>query len=440
MLIFLKIPALPAGIFYLNSTLVKGMNYEDLTTLAIALGLGLLVGMQREKTNNTLAGVRTFSLLAILGVFSGFLTRDFDNPFILPALGIALAAFLVAGNILAKRNLPDPDLGQTTEVAALLMYSLGAYLVLGDQIIGVIVGGLMAVLLYAKEKMHNAIDRLKDKDLSAIMTFVGISLVILPILPDETYGPLDVINPQNIWLMVTLIVGISVVGYFIYKFLGKKVGLLSNSILGGLISSTATTVSYAKKTSSAGSIYKLSAFVTVGASAITLVRIVIEMSVVIPERLLEMIAPIAVEFVVMVVLCVFLFRNIQKEEKESEMPEPKNPAQLKTALVFGLLYGIILFAVAFVNQEFENEALYGVAIISGLTNVDAITLSLSQIMKQGNLEVDLGWRLILMASLSNLFFKGILAAALGTKQLAKWVGVSFGISIVAGLLIIWLWP
>ncbi len=417
-----------------------GMNYEDITTLAIAFGLGLLVGMQREKTNNTLAGVRTFTLLAILGVFSGFLTRDFDNPFILPALGLAIAAFLVAGNVLTKRNSPDADLGQTTEVAALLMFSIRAYLVIGDQTIGVIVGGLMAVLLYAKEKMHNVIDRLKDKDLSAIMTFAGISLVILPILPNETYGPFEVINPQNIWLMVTLIVGISVVGYFIYKFLGKNVGLLSNSILGGLISSTATTVSYAKKTKDAGNIDKLSAFVIVGASAIALVRIVIEMGVVIPERLPEMIVPIAIEFVVMVLLCIFLFYRIQKGKKDNTMPEPKNPAQLKTAVVFGLLYGIILLAVAFVNEEFENEALYVVAIISGLTDVDAITLSLSQIIKQGTLEADTGWRLILLASLSNLFFKGILAATLGTKQLAKWVGVSFGISIAAGLLIIWLWP
>lgn len=416
------------------------MNYEDITTLAIAFGLGLLVGMQREKTNNTLAGVRTFSLLAILGVFSGFLTREFENPFILPALGLAIAALLVTGNILAKRHSSDSDFGLTTEVAALLMFSLGAYLVLGDQIIGVIVGGLMAVLLYAKEKMHNAIDRLKDRDLSAIMTFAGVSLVILPILPNKTYGPLDVINPQNIWLMVTLIVGISVVGYFIYKFLGKKVGLLSNSILGGMISSTATTVSYAKKTKGVGNIDKTSVFVIVGASTIALVRIVIEVGVVIPEKLPEMIAPIAIEFVLMVLLCAFLFRSIQKGKKDDDMPESKNPAQLKTAVVFGLLYGIILLAVAYVNEEFENEALYVIAIISGLTDVDAITLSFSQIIKKGNLEADTGWRLILLASLSNLLFKGILAAALGTKEMAKWVGISFGVSIMAGLLLIWLWP
>jgi uncharacterized membrane protein (DUF4010 family) len=416
------------------------MNYEYITTLGIALGFGLLIGMQREKTKNRLAGVRTFSLLSILGVFSGFFTRDLANPFMLPFIGLAIAALFITGNVLLKKNSHDPDYGQTTEVAALLIYLLGAYLVLGDQIVGIIAGGLTAILLYAKQKLHTIIDRLKDKDLTSIMIFVGISLVILPILPNKTYGPFDVINPQNIWLMVTLIVGISVVGYFIYKFLGKKVGIFSNAILGGLISSTATTVSYSKNTKAAKNIDLASAFVIIGASAVALVRIVIEMGVVIPDKLPQIIMPIALEFAVIILLCVFLFRNIQKEKNNNTMPEPKNPAQLKTAISFGLLYGIMLFAVAFLDEKFDDDALYVVAVVSGFADVDAITLSLSQIIKQGNLNVDTGWRLILLASLSNLLFKGTLAMILGTRKLAKWVSISFGIAIISGLLVIWLWP
>ena len=148
---------------------------------------------------------------------SGFLSRDFDNPFILPVMGLAVTGLLITANIIKLKKLNEADIGQTTEVAALLMFAIGGYLVLGDQVIGVVVGGVMAVLLYVKEHLHDFIENLKDKDLAAIMTFAGISLVILPILPNKTYGPLDVINPKNIWLMVTLIVGISVIGYFIYK-------------------------------------------------------------------------------------------------------------------------------------------------------------------------------------------------------------------------------
>jgi uncharacterized membrane protein (DUF4010 family) len=387
-----------------------------------------------------MAGVRTFTLISIMGVVSAFLARDFDNPFILPVLGLCITALLVTANVIKLKKLNDTDIGQTTEVAALLMFAVGAYLVMGDRMVAVIVGSSMAILLYVKEHLHNFIENLKEKDLAAIMTFAGISLVILPLLPDKTYGPLNVLNPRNIWFMVTLIVGISVVGYFIYKFVGKKVGIISNGILGGLISSTATTVSYARKTKDAESINKMAAFVITAASAVALIRVLVEVGVVIPEKLPEIVLPLITVFVLMALLCIGLFYIISKNGGGEEMPEPKNPAQFKSALIFGLLYGGILLAVAFTKQEFGNEALYVVAIISGLTDVDAITLSLSQLMKGGGLNTSTGWRLILLATLSNLLFKGIMAAVLGTRQLAKWIGISFGITIAFGLLVMWLWP
>lgn len=421
-------------------TYIEVMNYTDLTTLGITFGLGLLVGLQRQRTGQKMAGIRTFTLIGVLGTVTGFMTRDFENPFILPIFGIALAALLITANVLKLKTNDETDVGQTTEVAVLLMFALGAYLVLGNQVIAIIVGAAMAILLYVKDKMHGFIDKLKDKDISAIMTFVGISLIVLPILPDKTYGPLDVLNPNNIWLMVVLIVGISVIGYFIYKFVGKKTGIISNGILGGLISSTATTISYARKTSKVKSVDTIAAFIITVASAISLVRVLIEVGVVIPDNLPQIILPVIVEFLILLIGSVFLFYLINKEEKGDTMPEPENPAQFKSALIFGLLYGLILLAVAFTKQEFGNEALYAVAIISGLTDVDAITLSLSQLIKRGSLDTSLGWKLILLAALSNLLFKGVMAASLGTKKLAKLIAICFGISICSGLLIIWLWP
>jgi uncharacterized membrane protein (DUF4010 family) len=416
------------------------MDYTDITTLGIAFGLGLLVGLQREATNNKMAGVRTFTLIAGLGAIGGFLSRDFDNPFILPIFALALASILFIGNLANIRTKENPDMGQTTEVAALLMFAIGGYLVLGDRVLGVVAGGGMAILLYIKEHLHGFIDTLKNKELNAIMTFAGISLVILPVLPNQTYGPLDVVNPYNIWLMVVLIVGISVIGYFIYKFTGQRVGLISNGVLGGLISSTATTVSYARKTAGNKPLSSMAAFVITAASAIALVRVIIEVGVVIPGKLSGIILPLAVEFFLMAAICVGMFYMINRKKDSGKMPEPKNPAQFRSAVVFGLLYGIILLAVAFAKQEFGSGALYIVAVISGLTDVDAITLSLSQLMKKGDLQVDTGWRLILLASLSNLLFKGIMATVLGSSALRNWIGMSFGISILAGLLLIWLWP
>ncbi len=416
------------------------MDYHDLTTLGIAFGLGLLVGLQREKANSELAGVRTFTLIAILGVLAGFLSRDYQNPFILPVLGVALTSLLVAANFIKIKVFTNPDVGQTTEVAALLMFAIGAYLVMGDRVLGIVIGVSMSVLLYVKERLHGFINRLQEKDLSAIMTFAGISLVVLPILPNKTYGPYNVLNPQNIWLMITLIVGLSVLGYFIYKFVGKKLGIISNGVLGGLISSTATTVSYARKTVDTASISKMAAFVITVASAISLARVMVEIGVVIPEKLPVILLPLMVEFVVMALICMGMFYSINKDSKDDTMPEPENPAEFKSALVFGLLYGAILLAVAFANEEFGDDALYIVAIISGLTDVDAITLSLSQLIKIDALNVSTGWKLILLASLSNLVFKGVMAGILGTKQLAKWIALSFGIAIIVGIFLIWLWP
>lgn len=418
------------------------MNYDDLTTLGIAFGLGMLVGLQRETPKRDMAGVRTFTLITILGVTAGFLTRAYDNPFILPILGLSVAALLMMANVIkSKANGSDLDIGQTTEVAALLMFAVGGYLVVGNQIIGVIIGASMAILLHIKEHLHGFIEKLKPKDLSAIMTLAGIALVILPNSPDKNFGPYDVINPRNIWLMITLIVGISVFGYFIYKLFGKKVGVISNGILGGLISSTATTVSYARKTADAPEISKLAVFVITTASAISFVRVLFEVGVVIPNHLNVIAVPIGAVIIIMALTCVVLFYLINKNNSEGEeMPEPENPAQFKSALVFGLLYGIILLAVAFTKEKFGNDALYIVAIVSGLTDVDAITLSLSQLIKEGSLKATFGWKLILLAGLSNILFKGIMAIVLGAKQLVKWIVISFGIIIISGLLVMWLWP
>lgn len=313
------------------------MNYDDITTLGIAFGLGLLVGLQRQKSRSEMAGVRTFTLISMLGVLAGFLSREYDNPYILPALGLCVAAMLMMANFIKIKKFDQADVGQTTEVAALLMFAIGAYLVMGSQLVGIFVGATMAVLLYIKEKLHDFIDRLSNKDLSAIMTLAGISLIILPILPDRTFGPLDVINPKNIWLMVTLIVGISVVGYFIYKLVGKKVGIIFNGILGGLISSTATTVSYARKTKDHTSISKMAVFVITTASMVSMIRVLIEIAVIVPEKLGLLFLPILAEILVVVLLSVGLFYIVNKDVTDEKMPEPENPAQFKSALIFGLL-------------------------------------------------------------------------------------------------------
>ncbi len=216
-----------------------------LLKVAVSLGLGLLVGLQRERSATHIAGIRTFPLITLFGTLCGFLARDYGGWVL--AVGLAaMAALVVVGNIADFRS-GAIDPGLTTEAAILTMYGVGAYLVNGHMAIAIAVGGIVAVLLFLKPQMHAFAHTIGDKDFKAIMQFVVITLVILPILPNRYYGPYLVLNPFHIWVMVALIVGISLAGYLIYKFWGHKAGTLAGGILGGLISSTATTASYSRR-------------------------------------------------------------------------------------------------------------------------------------------------------------------------------------------------
>ena len=412
------------------------MGNDKWLILLLSLGLGLLVGMQRQAANSKTAGIRTFPLITITGTICGLLAKEFDG-WILAAGFIAIAALLVVANVLRPKKDHD-DIGITTEVAALLMYAMGAYLVFGEMIIAVVITGLVTVLLHFKTTLHGWVDKFGQEDLKAIMQFVLISMIILPVLPDKTFDRYESLNPKNIWLMVVLIVGISLVGYFIYKFVGSKAGVLLGGILGGLISSTATTISYSRMARKTEAITKLAAFVILTASAVSLIRVMVEISIVAPSSFKAFLYPLGSELLVMIILVFVLFFRNRKEK--AEMPKQGNPAELKGALIFALLYGGISFISAFVNDKFGNEALYLVSVISGLTDLDAITLSTAKMTEQKNIESSLGWRLILVATLSNLVFKGGMAIAMGNKHLGKVVGALFGILIISGILIILLWP
>jgi len=412
------------------------MQNDQWLILLLSLGLGLLVGMQRQSANSKTAGIRTFPLITLTGTICGFLAKEFDG-WILAVGFIAIASLLVVANVIRAKEERD-GIGITTEMAALLMYAIGAYLVFGEKIIAIVITGVVTVLLHFKTTLHGWVGKFGQDDLKAIMQFVLISMIILPVLPDATYDRYESLNPKDIWLMVVLIVGISLIGYFIYKFIGSKAGVFLSGILGGLISSTATTISYSRMARKAEAITKIAAFVILTASAVSLVRVMVEISVVAPSSFKAFVFPLGAELLVMIVLVFVLFFRNRKEK--TEMPAQTNPAELKGALIFALLYGGISFISALVKDNFGNEALYFVSIVSGLTDLDAITLSTAKMTEEKNIETSLGWRLILVATLSNLVFKGGMAMAMGNKQLGKVVGSLFAILIISGVLIIIFWP
>lgn len=399
--------------------------------LGIALGLGLLVGLQRERAQSPLAGIRTFALLTLLGTVSGLL-----GAWAVAAGAIGVALLLVAGNLMRAESEEHP--GLTTEVAVLLMYAVGAYLAVGHEAVAVAVGGATALLLQFKEPMHAFVARMGEKDITAIMQFVLIALVILPVLPDQAYDAFGVLNPRKIWLMVVLIVAINLGGYITYKLLGEQVGTLLGAILGGLISSTATTVSYARRTKETPEMVGLATVVMLIATTVAYLRVMIWIGVVAPTHWWSMGLPLLVMLGLMGLLAAGAFLFYRGEERS--MPEQQNPAELKTALIFGGLYAGVLFAIAAAKQYLGDTGLYGVAILSGLHDMDAITLSTSQLVQQGHLQADTGWRLVLIASLANLVMKGIIAAVLGLRLLAWRIAAFYGLGLAVGILLVLLWP
>lgn len=403
--------------------------------LAIATGLGLLVGFQREWTAPHVAGLRTFALITVFGTLIGLFVGDRDGWLISAGL-VAVAAMLIVGNFVKFANV-EQETGLTTQAAALVMYLVGVAIATDRMGLGIIVGGGTAVLLHWKGPLHAIVERIGEADIRAIIQFVLIALVIWPVLPNESYGPYGVLNPFEIWMMVVLIVGISLGGFICYKFFGAKAGTLASGILGGLISSTATTVSYARRTRRTPEVSNVAALVIVVASTIVFCRVLIEVAVVAPGILREVVPPLVVMMGLMALISVGLFFCHRGETEQ--VPLGEDPSELKPAIIFGLLYAAVLFAVAAAKEHFGNEAVYIVAAISGLTDVDAITLSTAQMIKKDGLDVDTGWRMILIGALSNVVFKGGMVALLGHRKLLLRVTVAFGIALSGGVLLLVFW-
>ena len=404
--------------------------------LAIALGLGLIVGLQRESARSELAGLRTFPLVTLLGCVCALLAPA-AGGWILAAGLLGVAAATAMGNIAHLRD-EQAHPGITTEVALLLMYGLGAYTVLGDRAVAVVLGGTIAVLLHFKAELHGLVGRLGDRELRAVMQLVLLALVVLPVLPDETFGPFAVFNPREMWLMAVLIVGLSLAGYIALKFLGQNAGIVAGGLLGGLISSTATTVSWSRRTRDHPEASRAAGLVILIASTVVYGRVLAEIAVVARPFLRTAAPPILALSAAMAAAAAALWFMSRSHEPLSV--EGQQPADLKTAFTFAALYVVVLFAVAYAKDLAGARGLYVVSVLSGLTDIDAITLSVARLVGSDQIDPAQGWRLIVVALLSNLVFKGAMAAMLGDGRLRRWIVLLFGLQLVAGAAVLAFWP
>jgi uncharacterized membrane protein (DUF4010 family) len=400
--------------------------------LGIALAIGFIIGLEREWAENKPVGVRSFALIAAFGGISAIMLSDTGGWPIAAGL-LVLGAILVMH--LRNRQLE----GITTLVAAFVVYLLGAAAVAGYWLPAIVLGGAVTVLLHWKKPLHRWVDRLGDRDFEIIVRFILIALVILPVLPDESFGPYAVFNPFTAWFLVVLIVGLNLLGFVAFRVVGARAGGWLAGLLGGLVSSTATTISYAGMSKQHRSLGPAAALVILVASTVVYGRVLIELAVVAPGLVKTMVGPALVFATVLLGLSFVAFRGFESKP-ETEIPEPENPARIRQALAFAALYALILFAVAAARELVGDEAVYAVAFISGLTDVDALTLSVAQLYSGGETGSFDAWRAIFLATLSNLLFKFVAASFLGSPELRKWMLGTGTVALTAGVALLLLWP
>jgi uncharacterized membrane protein (DUF4010 family) len=404
--------------------------------LALATALGLLVGLQREWADKGIAGVRTFALVGLLGAVCSVLAESYGGWMV----GVGLAGvlgLLVLGDW-SKLREGEGIHGLTTEVAALVMYGAGALVVDGHHTAAVVVAGGTSVLLHWKAPLHQLVERIGDVEAQAAMRLVLVSLVILPALPDVDLGPYQVLNPRQIWMMVVLIVGISLVGWLASRVAGPRTGTLLTGVLGGLVSSTATTASHARRAARQPEAAPAAATVIVVASSVTFVRVLVEVSVAAPSTLSAVGPPLLVMCAVVALISLVAIA-LPAAAVPPELTED-DPTDLWGAVTFGVLYAVVLLAVAYANDTFGEQGLYVVAALSGLTDVDAITLSTAHLIAADQLAADAGWRLILIGVLSNLVFKIGMAVTLGGRALGRRVVWMLGTALICGVAVLVWWP
>ncbi|MBK8978202.1 MAG: MgtC/SapB family protein [Planctomycetes bacterium] len=400
-------------------------------SLGIALGLGLLVGLQREQSGPRVAGIRTFPLIALLGASTGLLAEPLGAWIV--ATGLAAVGAVVVTVLVGVHRDPQRT-GTTTALAMLSMYVVGALAALGPWEIAVALGGTVFVLLQEKVRLHALADRFGAGDLRAVAQLALVALVLLPILPDRDLGPYGVWNPRHLGLVATLVCGIGLGAYVVQRLLGARAGVPLTGLLGGLVSSTATTAGIARR---AGAAPAATATAIVLASSLVPVRQAIEIAAVAPDRLGVFAPALAVTFFgLWPAIGLGLWRLAR--HPAPEIPPSDNPAQLGAALVFAAVFAVVLVAVRFAEDRLGSTGVFAVAAVSGLTDVDAITLSSARLCAAGRLSDDVAWRAVLLASLANLAFKGAIAAALGGRRTGRLVALAFAPVPLAGVACWWL--
>lgn len=427
--------------------------YEPYLSFGLALFAGFLIGLEREQSavaedrapGSFMGGARTFPIVAMMGAISALLSRHFGIWIVVLPF---LAVIVYVGISYYSDVTRDNDHGLSSEASLALTFLLGVFAASEGLVkpierkifVVLAISVITTLLLSVKSPLRRFAAKATQEDVLATVKFLVIAVVALPLLPDKNYGPLDVLNPYKIGLMIVLIAGVSFVGYVAIRVLGPGRGLGITGLVGGLASSTAVTLGFSRRAKEEPALAPACALAVVLASTVMYARIMVLVAVINMDLLSRLAVPVSVMMLCSTGASYVIYRETKKETP-SQHHESKidvgNPFELRTAVGLGILFALVLFISKAAVTYGGAGGTYLTGLLAGSTDLDAVTLSMANLAKKG-LSSDIAVTTILIGIFSNTVVKGGMAFTLGGKPLGKRVALAFSASAIGGLLG-WLW-
>jgi uncharacterized membrane protein (DUF4010 family) len=410
------------------------VDFNIFLEFLIAIAIGALIGMEREMDQQEtkikeFAGVRTFIFITLFGALAAFVSQIFESQVLFISLvSLGFVLFVTVTYVLSV--IYQKKVGATTQMSALIAFFLGI-LCISDMVgLAVIITILLTTFLALKQVLHKSAQQINKKELYATLEFALIFLVVLPFLPDRAYGPLEVFNPYNIWLMVVFISGISFVGYILMKWKGVRKGLGYTGFLGGLISSTSVATSMANESRRTGAA-KPFVFAAIISSATMFLRVLFLVYVLNRELVFSLAVPLGAMAIVGLLYASYVWKKTGKTAPGLGL---KSPFTLLPALKFAFFYTLVLFVTKAAQTYYGESGVYLAALLAGLVELNAITISMSILSLGGVISPAAAVFAISIAVLSNNFVKIIVGYMFGNREFARATFIGYAAIVVVGLI------
>ena len=411
------------------------MNPTDIAGVLVATLGGAAIGVEREWSGHAsgpqarFGGIRTFTLLGALGGIAGWLSMSGLLPLAVVLLA-ASSAIVVVGYIAASRTSVDA----TTEVAAIVVLAAGTLSGAGHLVPGSALVTATALLLVEKTRLHALVSSIDDRSLRASVRFAAMACVILPLLPPGPYGPYDVVKPRELWVLVLFFSGLSFVGWILKRVVGPSQGVILSGLLGGIVSSTSVTLTFARESRESEATRVPLAAGVVGASTVMLLRVVIACAVMNRPLAVALLPYIAAAFVVGAAIMLMAWRT---NTPSNDVAALDSPLRLGSALQMAALFQVVLLVTAIVKARWGSGALVATSAIVGLTDLDALTLSLAR--SGVGSDVQATTIALVTGILSNTLLKLVVAGVVGrgwfrvmTAGALGAVALAMGVMLVLG--------